>query len=263
MTSGPDNKTSTGTSVDKKNLPGTLPPLLANALGSGPVPLDVHTLGRTLVLAPHPDDESLGCGGTLALLRRAGLAVHVVFVSDGTLSHPNSATYPAARLRDLREAEALEALRELGVSEWETTFLRLPDRHVPGVGLPGFAEAASRLLVVLNAFAPTSVLVPFERDPHPGVEQRTLEYLIWLWELGRPDDMPRPGERIAFSVDINPVLAEKKRAIAAHRSQVTRLIDDDEASSITERLDDVYAERPFEFDTGLAALQALAIDEDW
>ena len=243
MTSGPDNKTNTGTSVDKKNLLGTLPPLLANALGSGPVPLDVHTLGRTLVLAPHPDDESLGCGGTLALLRRAGLAVHVVFVSDGTLSHPNSATYPAARLRDLREAEALEALRELGVSEWETTFLRLPDRHVPGVGLPGFAEAASRLLVVLNAFAPASVLVPFERDPHPDHRAayqllqealakvvtlpRTLEYLIWLWELGRPDDMPRPGERVAFSVDINPVLAEKKRAIAAHRSQVTRLIDDD------------------------------------
>ncbi len=54
-----------------------------------------------------------------------------------------------------------------------------------------------------------------------------LEYLIWLWELGRPDDMPRTNERLVLSVDISPVMAEKKQAIAAHRSQVTRLIDDD------------------------------------
>ncbi|MEZ0484689.1 PIG-L deacetylase family protein [Fibrella aquatica] len=221
----------------------TLPPSLANVLRDGPAPIDARSLGRTLVLAPHPDDESLGCGGTLALLRRAGFAVHVVFVSDGTLSHPKSATYPAPRLRDLREVEALEAMRELGIVEKEATFFRLPDRHVPATGAPGFAEAVDRLLDVIEQFAPTTILVPFERDPHPDhratyqmleatlshLEEppRVLEYLIWLWELGRPDDLPRANERLAVSVSISPVVDDKKRAIAAHRSQVTRLIDDD------------------------------------
>ncbi len=222
---------------------GTLPPSLASGLRDDPAPIDARSLGRTLVLAPHPDDESLGCGGTLALLRRASFVVHVVFITDGTQSHPNSATYPANRLRELREAEAMEALSELGVSEKAVTFLRLPDRNVPGTDAPGFAEAVDAMLAVLQGVEPTTVLVPFERDPHPdhratyqllqaalarlAEPPRVLEYLIWLWELGRPDDLPRANERLALSVDISHALTEKKRAIAAHRSQVTRMIDDD------------------------------------
>lgn len=222
---------------------GSLPPSLANVLREAPAIIDAQSLGRTLVLAPHPDDESLGCGGTLALLRQAGEMVHVVFISDGTQSHPNSATYPAGRLRDLRESEALEALVELGIPETQATFFRLPDRNVPLPDAPGFIEAVDDLLSILRTFEPDTVLVPFERDPHPDHRAtyqllqgsmnrltetpRILEYLIWLWELGRPDDLPRPNERLVVSVDISPVLADKKRAIAAHRSQVTRLIDDD------------------------------------
>ena len=218
---------------------------LANFLREGPVPLDVHSLGPTLVLAPHPDDESLGCGGTLALLRKAGHPVHVVFVSDGTLSHPNSPTYPAERLRDLREKEAREALRELQISAKEVTFMRLRDRHVPMPGDAGFGKAVDALLTVIQRFTPSTVLVPYERDPHPdhratyallqaaldtlerNKQPRVLEYLIWLWELGRPDDLPKPGERVVLQVDIDAVSDQKKRAINAHQSQVTRLIDDD------------------------------------
>ena len=223
-----------------------LPPSLANVLRHNPAPIAAGSLGRTLVLAPHPDDESLGCGGTLALLRRAGQAVHVVFVSDGTLSHPNSATYPAPRLRDLREAEALAALRELIIPETEATFMRLPDRNVPSPGQPGHEQAGAELAAVIRAFGPDTVLVPFERDPHPDHRAtyqllttaltpvanppRVLEYLIWLWELGRPDDLPREGERQVVSVDIAPVIEAKKRAINAHQSQVTRLIDDDQTA---------------------------------
>ncbi len=99
------------------------------------------------------------------------------------------------------------------------------------------------MLAIVQAVDPRTVLVPFERDPHPdhratyqllqAVLNRlpeplhVLEYLIWLWELGRPEDLPRANERLALSVDISPVTEKKKRAIAAHRSQVTRMIDDD------------------------------------
>lgn len=216
---------------------------LANPLRENPLPLDALTLGHTLVLAPHPDDESLGCGGTLALLRQAGYAVHVVFVSDGTQSHPNSPTYPADRLRDLREAEARAALRELDIPEGESTFLRLPDRRVPTREAAGFADASTQIARIIDRFEPQTVLVPYERDPHPDHRAtyqllegalatrhdrpRVLEYLIWLWELGRPEDLPQPGERTVLKIDIEPVVAQKKRAIDAHQSQVTRLIDDD------------------------------------
>lgn len=225
--------------------PNALPESLANGLREGPVSLDARSLGPTLVLAPHPDDESLGCGGTLALLRGAGYPVHVVFVSDGTLSHPNSPSYPAERLRDLREKEAREALRELQISDEEVTFMRLPDRHVPMPGDGGFNEAVDALRSVIQQFNSSTVLVPYERDPHPDhratyallqaalttMEQneppRVLEYLIWLWELGRPDDLPKPGERLVWRVDIDAVVDQKRRAINAHQSQVTRMIGDD------------------------------------
>ena len=225
--------------------PNQLPRSLASFLREDPVPLDARSLDRTLVLAPHPDDESLGCGGTLALLRKAGYPVHVVFISDGALSHPNSPSYPPERLRDLRETEAIRALDVLGIPAKETTFMRLPDRHVPLPGNAGFDEAVSSLLAVIQQFNPTTVVVPYERDPHPdhratyallqaavgrlSTEERprVLEYLIWLWELGRPDDLPKPGERLVLQVAIDAVVAQKKRAIDAHQSQVTRLIDDD------------------------------------
>ena len=53
--------------------------------------------GATLVAAPHPDDESIGGGGLIAMLRERGVAVNVVRVSDGTISLPNSIAWPSAR----------------------------------------------------------------------------------------------------------------------------------------------------------------------
>ena len=56
---------------------------------------------------------------------------------------------------------------------------------------------------------------------------RVLEYLIWLWELGSETDMPSRDEMIVWRVPIEPVMAQRDQAIAAHRSQVSHLIDDD------------------------------------
>ena len=70
------------------------------------------SFGRTLVVAPHQDDESLGCGGAIALLRELGHPVHALFVTDGSMSHPTSLRYPAPKLSQLREQEALAALQD-------------------------------------------------------------------------------------------------------------------------------------------------------
>src|SRR5580704_966399 len=91
--------------------------------------------GGLVVIAPHPDDESLACGGLIAEARAQGRPVRVVIVSDGTGSHPASKSYPKARLRELRETEARNAAKELGLDPVDdVVFLRLPDRFVPSEG---------------------------------------------------------------------------------------------------------------------------------
>ncbi|MGI4749827.1 MAG: bifunctional PIG-L family deacetylase/class I SAM-dependent methyltransferase [Janthinobacterium lividum] len=199
--------------------------------------------GTTVVIAPHPDDESLGCGGTIALLRQAGLPVHVVFVSDGTLSHPNSRKYPAEKLRQLRESEARNALKILNVDAAHASFMRLKDRSVPNPGEPGFEEAASRMRQIFQLLQPNTILVTWEKDPHPDhraawqiinsvianleKKPRILQYLIWIWELGEVNDLIVNQSNNLFYIDIESVFTLKKNAIAAHISQVSRLIDDD------------------------------------
>ncbi len=204
---------------------------------------DVTEFGRTLVVAPHPDDESLGAGGAIALLRDANVPVHVLFVSDGSQSHPNSPTYPARRLSELREDEARQALHILNVTPESAIFLRLPDTQVPTPNDVEFAPAVDAVWRILNELKPDTVLVPWRRDPHrdhratwqllyeavqkQALQPRWLEYPIWLWELGGEADQPRPGEVRVLQISIGLAVDRKKRAIAAHRSQVTRLINDD------------------------------------
>ena len=204
---------------------------------------DLKEIGSALILAPHPDDESLGCGGTIAQLRALQYDVHVVFMSDGTQSHPNSTAYPADRLRDLRESEAREALRILMVDPGACTFLRYRDRQVPMIDTPEFGEATTLLTALLDRLKPTTLFMPWRRDPHPDHraswqigqaalqhsfhKPRVLEYPIWLWELGTPDDWPYANEVQLWNVSIVSVIDQRNQAIAAHCSQVTRLIDDD------------------------------------
>lgn len=144
-----------------------------------------------VVFAPHPDDETLGCGGVVAKKIEAGADVRFVFVTDGSASHGDHAT-PGA-LRERREAEALAAVAQLGGDAGRATFLRLPDgcarEHIPAIA----ACAAS----LLGTWQPECVLIPHRLDPtpdhaavHAGVSAAlrrhrrpvvVLEYPIWLW----------------------------------------------------------------------------------
>ena len=87
-----------------------------------------------IVVAPHPDDESLAYGGLIADACRPGLRGKVVIVSDGAGSHPNSKAYPPDQLTALREEEAKRAGAELGLRSEDIHVLRLPDRFVPSEG---------------------------------------------------------------------------------------------------------------------------------
>lgn len=198
---------------------------------------------RVLVVAPHPDDESLGCGGLMAILAAGGARIHTLFVTDGGASHPRSSSWPRERLAAQREAEAAEALARLGLGHHPRSFLRLRDADMPAPDSPGWSEARDTVRQLLACFSPELVLLPWRRDPHrdhrdswrlvtdamglAGSPAQTLEYAIWLDELGAEADRPRPDEGERVAVDVSHLLAVKRQAVAAHVSQTTTLIDDD------------------------------------
>jgi len=177
------------------------------------------------------------------LLRAAQVPVAAVLVSDGTMSHPNSRKYPPVARRALREAEFTTALRILGVEPRASLLLRLPDGAVPTRENFLFEEAVTALASFLTLWRPSTLVVPWRRDPHPdhratsqlvhaavarsSSSPRLLEYLVWAWERAAPADLPRADEVTGWRLDVSAVLTQKQQAIAAHRSQIDGSIDDD------------------------------------
>jgi LmbE family N-acetylglucosaminyl deacetylase len=206
---------------------------------------------RTLVFAPHPDDEVLGCGGVIALKRREGAVVRVVFTTDGSASH--AGLMDGRELARLRRAEAIEAGRELGLKDEEHVFLDFPDQGLQGQ----LEDAVARIAALLAEFRPEEVYVPHRRDrisdhvatyeavsmalDRYGLPVALFEYPVWLWNTrpwteGMNDGASRwrallrdlvDNWRLAVGcsvrVDVSAVAERKLRALACHRSQVERM----------------------------------------
>jgi LmbE family N-acetylglucosaminyl deacetylase len=195
--------------------------------------------GGLVVIAPHPDDESLACGGLIAEACAIGRPARVVIVSDGAGSHPRSKAYPKGRLRSLREREAKRAVRELGLDPCNIVFLRLPDRFVPSDG-PRAKAATNKIVDCVDRVGAQAIFVSWRHDPHcdhqacyriaravqSGRPQlRLYEYSVWGSALPTTKRVEPVND--GFRLGIAQWLAKKRRAIAAHRSQTTDLIDDD------------------------------------
>lgn len=205
----------------------------------GKLPVRKIDFESALIVAPHPDDESLGCGGLIALMRRAGKRVDVVFVSDGGASHPES----AENIPKIRRTEALAALAHLDVPADRAHFLNLPDSHVPHPHDDRFEPAAQRIANLLENIQPQTLFTPWRRDKHhdhiattalvnralelADLDARLIEYPIWVWEATSHEQAPTSGEMRGWRLDVSAVLAQKRAAIYAHRSQTSDLIADD------------------------------------
>ncbi len=182
---------------------------------------------RTVVVAPHPDDEILGVGGLLALLAAAGTRVDLLAVTDGEASHPGGSVGPPG-LGPRRVAETLAALDVLGVGA-DVRRLRRPD---------GGGQALEQPVVDALRLEPgTWLLGPWATDGHPDHEAvgrgcvrvaerdgaRLLGYPVWMWHWASPADPLVPWAR-ALQVDLPPALqATKARAVAAFRTQILPL----------------------------------------
>jgi LmbE family N-acetylglucosaminyl deacetylase len=211
-----------------------------------PAPTSVSLTPATLtgpvwVIAPHPDDESLGVGALMAELSDLGTEVWALLLTDGGASHPGSAEWPRERLAAQRLSEWHAALDLLGVAPDRRAALGLPDGALPFPDDGG--EAAVALIRhALAGAPPATVLLPWRRDPHPDHRAahalmmaalgswplaRRLEYAVWLPERGGPDERPRPGEAQCHTAVLPQQRSRKEAAVRAHRSQLGRLIRDD------------------------------------
>jgi LmbE family N-acetylglucosaminyl deacetylase len=195
--------------------------------------------GKVLVLAPHPDDETFGAGGTLIHHARQGDPIHAVFVCSGIAGDPDG-HFPREKLAELRQQEARAAGAILGIARF--TFFGYPDNlsdadysHVFG-DLPADPEAQRRALV--GGFA--SKLAELVAADRPDVV-----YYPWTgeingdhWAIGKAvellrdtrPDLAAPISWLGYEiwaacpagtvVDVSDTFAQKLRAVAEYKTQL-------------------------------------------
>lgn len=204
-----------------------------------------------MVFAPHQDDETLGCGGTILKKKAAGAEVGMVFLADGGTSHEK--LMAPAEMAALREREATSACRVLGIEPKDVVHYRYPNRHVH----EHFDEGVAGITSQLEQRRPEEVFVPCAGDPpadHVATRKIALaavarhgrpvtvyEYPIWFWEHWpwMPATVYAPRARRDYfrhslsalaslfrdfrcGVDIEDVLDTKRLALQEHESQMKR-----------------------------------------
>jgi LmbE family N-acetylglucosaminyl deacetylase len=185
--------------------------------GGGPVTI-LPGFERVLVLAPHPDDESLGCGGTMALLSDRGASVSTLTATDGDATRGSS--LPPEEIGRVRRAEAQRAAAAVGA---EPRFLGLPD----GALAEHPRELASGLRKTIAELEPDAIFAPWLLDggsDHRAVATAVAEVLdgagkrpeVWGYEVWTPLVPNR-------AIDITEVIERKRAAIACHETAAAAL----------------------------------------
>lgn len=189
-----------------------------------------------LVVAPHPDDETLGCGGRILIARRAGRAVTVVVATDGAASHGADLD----ELRAVRRRELADACAVLGVED--LIALDHPDGELADY----VDELASQLARLIDDRRPDEVYATCVAEAHPDHaaagralqlaltrsrhQPRAFEYPIWLWgdwpvsrrwlKAGPLAWLRLLSSRRSYAVRLDDVRADKVAAIDVYRSQL-------------------------------------------
>jgi LmbE family N-acetylglucosaminyl deacetylase len=207
-----------------------------------------------IIFAPHQDDETLGCGGTIIKKRQSGAKVVCVFMTDGRTSHQSFIS--PDELTELRKREALGATAVLGVAPDDVHFLGFQDGKLGTF----HQEAVARVSALIEHYRPHEVFAPYRDDGTPDHEStfrivaeavsatahpvRLCEYPVWFWNQWpwvslklRPNreafkSLRRSFDarfgRIAYAnfgsrVFVGDVLRLKRKALEEHRSQMSVL----------------------------------------
>lgn len=192
-------------------------------------PLVLRREGPLLVLAPHPDDEALGCGALLSERAACGSPTIVGYFTSGEASHRGHSTLAPADVALLRQAEARKAMASIGLPAESLRFCGAPDGRLNALSQDERAAWIERLASLLAETRPAELMLPCRNDgsseheamfelvrravaASPGPTPRILEFPIWAWWS------PRHLSRVvrdAGAVWRHPAgaYAERKRAL--------------------------------------------------
>ncbi|MFD1845487.1 bifunctional PIG-L family deacetylase/class I SAM-dependent methyltransferase [Arthrobacter flavus] len=192
---------------------------------------------RVIVVAAHPDDETLGAAGLVRRMARAGVAMDIVVATNGEASHPNSPTHTAVQLAELRQIELEQAVELLAPSA-RTHFLNLPDG---GLDAEELAEQLRRIVAAGGRPGERTLLVaPWRGDGHADHEAGglaaaqlaaelnlpLLEYPVWLWHWATPDSSEAPWDQLEILELAGDEQTLKQSALLMHASQTAPLSDE-------------------------------------
>lgn len=183
--------------------------------------------GRAIIVAPHPDDEVLACGGLLQLLHAQGTRTVLVAVTDGTASHPGSAQLTTADLARQRPQETAAALQALGVHA-PVLRARLPDGQVQA----NIDQLHTLLLQLLRP--EDTVFVTWRHDGHPDHEAcglaatlatrtcraKLVEMPVWSWHWATPGDPRLPWQQARRLPLDDHILRRKQQAVQCFQTQL-------------------------------------------
>ncbi|WP_241984726.1 bifunctional PIG-L family deacetylase/class I SAM-dependent methyltransferase [Cryobacterium adonitolivorans] len=241
-------------------------------------PLALGDCARLIVVAAHPDDESLGAGGLIAVAGQLGMAITVILATNGEASHPRSPTLTPDDLAAVRRVEMVNAVRALAPAA-TVRLLDLPDGDL-SQHRNSLEEAVSQEVAAEEAGSwparATWVVAPWRLDGHPDhaaagevaafvagrTGARLLEYPIWAWHWSAPEDPVWPtgdGGTELWSLDLDAAARERKNtAMAAHTSQVQPLSERPGDEAIVQPGFAAHFERPYEVFIGAVPLDGAA-----
>ena len=193
-----------------------------------------------VVLAPHPDDETLGCGATVMRKIDGGAGVQVIVISDG-------ATWPPWRTSEeniaVRDAELRASCRILGLADEAVTHLSFPETRLDGAG-DALVDAVAD---AVRSHAPDEVYVTSEADPHSdhaplaratkraltGRAVRLLAYPVWQWERPRSWARTVAAASPAETVSTVGYLERKRQAVEVFSSQMSSALGGEKIQGLT------------------------------
>ena len=181
-------------------------------LSSSPEQLSVSDFHRVLILSPHPDDDVIGAGGTIAKCVRENVQVKVVYLTSG-----NKRNLDESPPSSIRGIEAMEGLKVLGCKDFQ--FLNYYDKE-----LILKSNAWRDILEILEEYRPDAIFTPSFLDKHVdhyatslilarALEKSDLKATCYCYEIWMP-------AIVNSYIDISSVVDMKVEAINKHVSQI-------------------------------------------
>ncbi|UNC92241.1 PIG-L deacetylase family protein [Candidatus Contubernalis alkaliaceticus] len=185
---------------------------------------------KVLVFAPHPDDDLIGCGGSLAKHVKRGSQVTAVYMTSGDAG---SKRYSKEKLAKIRENESREAAKLIGINK--LIYLRNQDGllccnekniysvtniikiekpcvvYVPHIN-DGHRDHKKTNEIVIEAIKRAGLPILFEFDRPPWMVRKVLCYETWT-----------PLPVVTFKEDISNYFELKEKALKLHKSQIENI----------------------------------------